>query len=342
MLYLTEADVERLLDMPLVLDVVERAFAAWHAGRADNVPRRRAKAPGVVLHSMSAAAEYLGFVGWKNYTTTRGCAIFHVGLYEAATGRLVALIEANRLGQLRTGAVTGLAVKHLSPSSADELGLIGCGWQAESQLAAVAAVRPLRRVLVHSRDPERRRAFAQRMSQQLWLDVTPVAEAREAVEHLPLVVTITSSRTPVVAGDRIAPGALVCAAGGNWLEKSELDLTTFRRASRVVCDDVAACQVESGELAAAVAAGAWSWQRCEGLAAVIGGAKSSASGGRGSGDDVKDGGLTVFKSVGLALEDLAVAVKLVELAHANRVGQVLPVGDAPKPLGPRPGFTPGS
>lgn len=324
MLYLTEDDVTRLIDMPTALTVVERAFAALGRGEADNVPRMRAQAPGITLHAMSAAAGYLGFVGWKNYTTTRAGARFLVGLHENGTGRLVALVEANRLGQVRTGAVTGIAVRYLAPDHVDELGLFGTGWQAESQLAAVAAVRPLRRVLVYSRSAERREAFARKMSERLLLEVTPVAEPQYAVEGLPLVVTATTSPTPVFSGSALADAALVCAVGSNWLDKAELDVTTFRRARRVVCDSVAGCRHEAGDMTPALAAGVFSWSQAEELAALVG--KTPA------GDSAT--GVTIFKSVGMAIEDVALGVHLVQQAQAQRVGLVLPVEEGLRGLPP--------
>ena len=137
-LYLTEADVTRLLGMRQAIEVVEEAFRRLGSGEAENVPRVRARATGIVLHTMSAAAGYLGLVGWKSYTTTAEAARFHVGLYEAKTGALVAMMEANWLGQLRTGATTGVAVQWMADPEAREVGLFGTGVQARTQLEAVA------------------------------------------------------------------------------------------------------------------------------------------------------------------------------------------------------------
>jgi ornithine cyclodeaminase/alanine dehydrogenase-like protein (mu-crystallin family) len=334
MLYLTEDDVTRLIDMPTVLGVVERAFLGMARGEAENVPRMRAQTRGITLHTMSAAASYLGFSGWKNYTTTAQGARFLVGLHENATGRLVALLEANRLGQVRTGAATGVAVRHLSHLDVDEIGLFGTGWQAESQLAAVAAVRPLRRAVVYSRSAERREAFARKMSERLMLDVSPAAAPREAVERLPLIVTATTSVTPVFDGEWLMDGAVVAAVGSNWLNKAELDASVFRRAVRVVCDDVAACRHEAGDLAMAAAAGAFAWERAESLAAVV--AAGAAAEGRSSADSANGQrpGMVVFKSVGLAIEDLAVAVHLVGQAQSQRIGIVLPVEEGLRGLPP--------
>lgn len=341
MLYLTEDDVTRLIDMPTVLGIVERAFLGLARGEAENVPRMRAQSRGITLHTMSAAASYLGFSGWKNYTTTPQGARFLIGLHENASGRLVALIEANRLGQVRTGAATGVAVRHLSSVDTDEMGLFGAGWQAESQLAAVAAARPLRRAVVFSRSAERREAFARKMSERLMLEVAPAADPREAVEGLPLVVTATNSGTPVFDGEWLADGALVCAIGSNWLHKAEVDAAVFRRARRVVCDSVAACRHEAGDMAAALAAGTFAWDRAEELANVVE-ARISATGmstiGMSATAEAPSSGhrdgVTVFKSVGLAIEDLAVAVRVVSEAQSQRVGIVLPVEEGMRGLPP--------
>ena len=246
-LYLTERDIRELLDMRTAIEVLEETFRQLADKKATNVPRVRAKATGIVLHSMSAAAEYLGLVGWKCYTTTHGGARFHVGLYDAASGELVALIEADRLGQLRTGATTGVAVESMADMSAAEMGLFGAGHQAETQLEAVAQVRQLRTAFVYSRNPARRNDFATRMSGRLGIEVIPVDRPQEAAEELPVVVTATTSTEPVFNGNDLAEGALVCAVGSNWPQKSEIDADVIRRADNIVCDSVEACRLEAGD-----------------------------------------------------------------------------------------------
>jgi ornithine cyclodeaminase/alanine dehydrogenase len=305
-LLLTEADVERLLDMPTAVTVVEEAFRQLELGAADNSPRVRVAAPGIVLHSMSAAAAYLGFVGWKQYTTTARGARFLVGLYNISGGELVALIEADRLGQMRTGAVTGVAVKYLTSGIVDQVGLFGSGWQAESQLAAIAAVRPLRRAVVYSRDAERRRRFADRMAARLALDVVPADRPQQAAENLPIVVTATTSRTPVLAAEWLSDGTLVCAIGSNWLTKTEIDAATVARAAAVICDSVACCEREAGDLANARDQGVFQWSQAIELSRVVSGKQSLT--GR------QPGKILLFKSVGMAIEDIAIAAWLVARA----------------------------
>ncbi|MHB8736957.1 MAG: ornithine cyclodeaminase family protein [Terriglobales bacterium] len=314
-LYLTEADVTRLIDMRSAVEAVEEAFRKLAAGEAMNVPRARAQGPGIVLHSLSAAAAYLGLVGWKCYTTTRGGARFLVGLYDTASGDLAALVEADRLGQLRTGAATGVAAEWMAPREAGEMGLFGTGRQAETQLAAVAVVRPLKRAFVYGRDAERRAAFAARMSVQLGFEVSPVDRPLQAAEELPIVVTATTSRAPVFDGAWLAKGALVAAVGSNWLNKAEIDTTVVRRADTVVCDSIAACRQEAGDFRDALDKGIFDWSRAVELADVVAGRTA----GRGRAD-----GIALFKSVGLAIEDVALGAKLLELARREGAGLELP------------------
>lgn len=310
-LYLNESDVAQLLDMPLAIEAMQEAFLALAAGQAENVPRARAAAPGIVLHSMSAAAGYLGLVGWKQYTTTRQGARFLIGLYDQQSGELVCLIAADRLGQMRTGAVTGLAARWLALPTADRVGLFGSGWQAESQLAALAAVRPLQQALVYSRDAARRSEFARRMADQLALDVQPVDDPRQAVLDLPVVITATTSRQPVFDGQWLANDVLVCAIGSNWLNKTEIDTTVVQRSQRIVCDSIEGCRREAGDFSQALRDGLFDWSRAVELKEIVERAEPPA------------GGVQLFKSVGMALEDVALGGKLLERARQVGAGREL-------------------
>jgi ornithine cyclodeaminase/alanine dehydrogenase-like protein (mu-crystallin family) len=265
---------------------------------------------------MSAAADYLGLVGWKHYTTSRQGARFLVGLYDAASGQLVALVEANRLGQMRTGATTAVAVRHLTAPNVDRLGLFGAGWQAESQLAAVCAVRPIRRAVVYSRTREKVQAFAERMSQRLSIEVVAAIEPNEAVTDMPLVVTATTSRQPVFDGAIVDDGALVAAIGSNWPDRAEIDAALVGRAAAIVCDSVEACHREAGDLLVAQRAGEFEWQRATELSAVVAG-KTTLSAQR--------GGVTIFKSVGLALADVATGELVLRRAQEQGAAQSLPI-----------------
>jgi alanine dehydrogenase len=315
-LHLTETDVRQLVDMPTAIAAVEESFRQLAAGRAHNVPRHRTQATGIVLHTMSAAADYLGLVGWKAYTTTRTAAQFHAGLYDQSTGRLIALIEADHLGRLRTGATTGVAVKYLAPADIDRVGLFGVGKQARTQLAAVCAVRPIRQVLVYSRQVERRQAFCAELSRELNVEVRPVERPEDAVREMPLVITATSSGTPVFAGHDAADGAMICAVGSNWLNRAEIDETVVRRATRIVCDSVSTCQHEAGDFSAAIGSGVFQWSQAIDLADVVSGKHRSQP---------PSDGLTLFKSVGMATEDVALGAVLIQRAKQHGIGSTLPI-----------------
>ena len=314
-LYFTEEDVDQLLDMKSAVESMRSAFRRLAQDQIDNVPRVRARRQGIVLHSMSAADDGLGLVGWKQYTTTARGAIFHVALYDQESGQMRAMIAANRLGQLRTGAVTGLAAELLAATDFEQAGLFGTGWQAESQLEAIVTTCQLRKVNVYGRDRERRQEFCQRMSERLQIDVVPVDQPRQAVEEMPLVVTITTSKTPVFSAEWLDESSLVCAAGSNWLQKSELDRDTIEKAELVVCDDVGACQQEAGDFAASLEDGAFHWQNAHELATVVQ---------EGAGWRAQHPGRAVFKSVGLALEDVALGAELLQRGEQRELGRPLP------------------
>ncbi len=316
-LYLREADVEALLDMPTAIEVMAAAFLALASGEAENVPRVRAKATGIVLHSLNATAEYLGLVGWKLYTTTKHGAKFLVGLHAAKSGELRALLEADMLGQLRTGAVTGLAIRTLADPQAASLGLFGTGWQAESQLAAAIASCPIQQAYVYSRREDARRDFAQRMTERHGIEVIAVDDPRRAVEYQPLVITATSAKDPVFDGRWLTPGTLVCAIGSNWLSRAEIDVATVEAARLIVCDSIVACQSEAGDFIQPLAAGVFKWTAAVELSAIVAGQHA----GKAQRQDI-----VLFKSVGLGIEDVALGGKAVELAQQRGIGLTLPIG----------------
>lgn len=314
-LFLREDDVVRLLSPRDAIDAVAEAFRQWAAGQADNSPRQRVRAPGLVLHTMGAAAGYRGYAGWKCYTTTRAGGKFLVGLARQDTGELVALIESDHLGQLRTGAATAVAVDALAPAELTAVGLFGAGFQARGQLRAVAQVRPFGRAVVYSRSVERRNAFAREMSRELDREVVAVDSPTDAAADLPLVITATTSATPVFAGSDLAEGALVAAVGSNWWPKAEIDAECVGRAKLIVCDSIAACRHEAGDFREPLAQGTFDWDRATELSQVVAGQAPVSAATR---------GITLFKSVGLALEDVAAAAVVYERARAAGSGTDLP------------------
>ena len=200
-LLLTEDEVGGLLPVSAALDAVEASFRALGAGEAQNQPRRRVRVRGGMLHAMSASFLPGQALGIKAYATVRGRASFLVVLWDSQTGAAKALIEADRLGQIRTGAASGVASRLLARPGAEVLGMIGTGWQARSQVEAICAALPIKQVRAFGRDEERRRAFCEEMARVTGVEVVPAESAEAAVRGADVVTTMTSSATPVLLGE---------------------------------------------------------------------------------------------------------------------------------------------
>ncbi len=308
MLYIEEEDVAGLLSMEEALGAVEDTFKWLGAGGGVNIPRSRVRLPGHTLHVMSAGIPALNLTGLKAYTTTRHGARFVVLLFQADTGELLAMIEADRLGQMRTGAASGVATKYMAREDAATVGVIGTGWQARSQLAAVCGVRKVTSVRAFGRDRPRREAYCREMSDELGLSVQPVESSRACVDEADVVITVTSASQPVLEGSWLAPGTHVNAAGSNALVRSEIDEETVRRASVVAVDSREQARMECGDLLAPVEKGLLQWDSMTELADIVAG---HAPGRKEPGD------ITLFESQGLAAEDVAVASVVYEKAKAN-------------------------
>ncbi len=300
MIHITEDQVREALPMTKAVELVEDGFRRLSDGRAVNQPRRRVVLDnGACLHYMAAGENEAGYLATKVYATRpRVGARFAVLLFDAETTELLATIDANALGQIRTGAASGVATHHMARDDATTLGMIGSGFQAETQLEAIAAVRKLKRVRVYSRSAERREAFARRMSQRLALPIEAAASAEAAISEATIVVTVTTAREPVFDSAALLPGCHINAAGSNHHRRAEIDAEAVSRAQVVAVDSLEQAQMEAGDLIAAHAAGRFGWGRAVELSAIVAG----ASPGRTSGEDI-----TLFESQGLAIEDLVAA-----------------------------------
>jgi alanine dehydrogenase len=304
-LFLSEDDVSSLAEPADAVPVIEACFRRMAAGAVDVMPRRRFAVDGGYFAVMAAADTELGVAGLKSYTLVGGRLTFVVCLFGLEDGALQALIEADQLGRLRTGAASGVAAAHLARPGAVSVGLIGCGRQAETQLAAIrAAVPTIERALAWCRTPDRLASFCDRH------DAEP-AEGAAEVAACDVVVTATTSKDPVLRGDWVRDGALVCAIGANDPRARELDALVIERASFVCCDSVEDAKLESGDLIDPVAAGQLDWLEVHELHEVVAGEVP----GRQSDTDI-----VVFKSNGIAAWDVAMAHELVRRARAAGVG----------------------
>ncbi len=313
-LLLNEDDVRQLLTMDDALDAVETALRKQALDEAQNIPRTRCQTDHAMMHVLSASAKGLGVLGYKAYCTSKQGANFHVGLFDGKTGQLQAILQADWLGQMRTGAASGVATRHLARADAATVGLFGAGKQARTQLLAVCQVRKIRSIHVYARDEQRRVQFCREMSELCRCEVVPAAQPELAARDKDIVITATSSREPVLFGDWIAAGTHLNVVGSNYLSKAEIDAATVKRANRVVVDSKDQARLEAGDFTAALENGSLRWADVHELGNVLIGRAA----GRESDADV-----TLFKSLGIGLEDIAVAARVIAKAKAAGVGKVV-------------------
>jgi ornithine cyclodeaminase/alanine dehydrogenase-like protein (mu-crystallin family) len=312
-LVLREDDVRRLLTMPDAIRVLDLAFRQLATGEAQNIPRSRLVLPEGrgVMHMLVASAPRQGVLGYKSYTAFREGVRFCVMLYSAENGQLLAMLEADWLGQMRTGAASGVATRYMARRVANFVGVVGTGGQARTQLMAVCAVRQVKTIRAYGRDEQRRRAFSQEMEALLGVEVRPAASGEEAVREAEIVITATTARDPVVKGEWLQDGTHVNAMGSNWANRREVDDTTVERSAIIAVDTLDQARLEAGDLIMAAAAGHFDFARAVPLASIV----SGTTPGRATPDQV-----TLFKSLGLGIEDITVAKHVYELARQQGLG----------------------
>jgi alanine dehydrogenase len=321
-LLLTEADVRSLLTMPIALEIVEESLRKQGNGELVLHPRRRVKLPdNALLHYMAAADPVRGYIGMKLYTVVRGVARFVMPLFRSTTGEMAALIEADALGQLRTGAASGVATKYLANANARTACIIGTGYQARTQLEAIAAVRRMERVRAFGRDPERREKFCSEMSERIGVAVDAASSGEEAVKGADIIITATSATKVVLEGAWLAPGMHINAMGANWPQKRELDAAAVDRADKIVVDFIEQSKMEAGDLIQAFGEDQSRWNAVQELSQIVAGKAP----GRSNADQI-----TLFKSNGIATWDLAAAVRVYEMAVARGVGKTIPLWETEK------------
>jgi alanine dehydrogenase len=304
-LYLTEAEIAELLMPTDALEAVEACFGRLAAGEVENTPRKRSKLEGGAFAVMFAVDRELGFAGLKSYAWLEDGTPFVVVLFDTEKAELAAVIEADKLGQLRTGAASGVAAKFLAREGASSLGVIGCGWQARSQVACIReAVPSIESVVAYCRNEERLAKFCGEVGAE-------AGESHRDAAVQDVVVTATTSRDPVLRGEWLQPGALVCAIGANDPRHRELDNVVLERAALVCCDSREQAKLESGDLIEPVGAGVLDWLEVHELQEVVAGELP----GRQAEDDI-----VLFKSNGLAAWDVAIGAAALERARERGVG----------------------
>ena len=316
-LHIDESEVKALFTMPLAIEAVEAVSKRQAAGEVLVHPRRRFELPeGAFFHHMAAADVPGQFVATKQYTYVAGKLKFLVCLFSTERGELLALIEADVLGQLRTGAASGVATKYLAQKDASTAGIVGTGGQAKTQLEAIAAVRKLSSVKAYGRDVAKREMFAQEMSARLGIAVRAVDSAAEATSDVAIICAATTASQPVVLGESVSAGTHINAIGANHMRKRELDAATVAKCSRIFVDNIEQSRQEAGDLVLGFAGHEQRWDTVRELSSLVAGICPGRT---------DPSQITLFKSNGIAAWDLAAAVCVYKQAKERRVGRELPL-----------------
>jgi len=315
-LHINEAEVKSVFTMSLAIEAVENISRRQAHGEVLVHPRRRFELPdGAFFHHMAAADLGDNFIATKQYTYVRGKLKFVVLLFSIESGDLLAIIEADVLGQMRTGAASGVATKYLARQDASTAAIVGTGGQARTQLEAIAAVRKLESVRVYGRGAGRREEFAGEMSAKLGVPVKAAASSEEATIDAAIVCTATTASDAVVSADAIKPGTHINAVGANHMKKRELDAATVAKCDRIFVDSIEQSRQEAGDLVLGFAGNEKRWDTVRELSSLVVGICP----GRLNAEQV-----TLFKSNGIAAWDLAGASCVYRLARQHGLGRELP------------------
>ncbi len=320
-IYLSNDDVRNLLPMNECIELTEKVFRDEAVGQAINLPRTHLPLPKGMHRTVFGIAHGFGVYGMKTYGSDRrpnapSRTRYLVMLYDLELGGLEAIVEARDLGQIRTGAVSGVATKFMAREDASTIGIIGSGWEARAQIAAMNEVRTISHVKAYSRSAEKREAFAAEMREVHGLDVVAVNFAEECVRDVDILITITGSDDPVLEGSWIAPGTHINGIGATGVNRRELDVDSVSRADLVVVENMEQARADCGELIYAEERGGFEWSKAVELAAVITGEAS----GRPSNDSI-----TLFDALGVGTEDLAAAAVVLRKAKEQGIGAELPL-----------------
>lgn len=306
-----EADVEKLVTMDAAIESIEQAFKLQAEYKVENAPRRRYRLGHGLLHVMSASLPTLGFAGLKCCAGMSETGRSHVILYDAE-GVAVAVLEAAKLGQMRTGAASGVATKHMARPESSRLGVFGTGRQARTQVEAVCAVRPIRSIVAYSRDPENRRKFCEEMAALTGAKADPAGIPEEAAKEMDIIITATDSKESVLKGEWLSEGTHINAVGANFLSCQELDVEAVGRSDCVIVDSHEQAMLESGDLARAAEKKAFYWEDARELGFVVIGEYPGR-------EDSSE--ITLFESHGIAMEDIALAAGVYEQAEKEQMGE---------------------
>ena len=315
-LWISETEVVSMMDMGDAIKALEQGLLAEANLDAQNMVKTHvAWGDGSTLHAIGATLPKAGFAGTKTWAHTEGGATPLLILFDSETGALKAIIEAFALGQMRTASASGLATEWLAAKDADDFAIVGTGKQAITQVAAVLAVRPIKRIRVFGRNEERLQQFAARVRKEFELKVTPARNVAEAVEGAGVITVVTRAAEPVLSAEMIVTGAHVNAVGAIVPSRAEVAGNVLARCSQIVVDSVPQAQKLSRELIEFLGLpDQEGWKKVKSLAAVVDSRQP-----RDPGDDI-----TLFKSLGMGISDLALGMRLYQKARDLGLGREFP------------------
>ena len=315
-LFLGEEEVKQLLTMNDAVKVLEETFRQQGIGNIINHPRYRIRTEKSMLHYLAGAVPHMKVMGYKAYTSYKGGVKFRVFLHSIETGELISIMDGNFMGMIRTGATTGVATKYMARGDSSWVGIFGTGFQAGGQLMGVAAVRRLKTIKAFSRNVERRKSFCSEMERLLEIETIPAENPEDVIKGTDIVITSTTSVEPVFKGELIENGVHINAIGGNFLFKREIDETLIRKSNLIVVESIEQSKVEAGEFLPSIEKGRLQWEQIHELGEVVVGKVKGR---------IKDEDITLFKSLGIALEDIAVAAHIYEQAKNKGIGEEIKI-----------------
>lgn len=315
-LVLNDADVRALMSMSDCVGVMEDAFNQAGDGKVWNRPRSRIRMPRGFHHLMAAYLADSEVFGLKTYTSFRSGTRFTTMLYDSNNGDLLAMVQGPRIGQLRTGAVTGVGTKHMSRVNSSTVGIIGAGFQSRGQLEGVCAVRDIALAKIFDVSEENSQRMADEMGDSLGIQTSVAGSAEEAVTDVDIIITMTTARTPVLFGDWLKEGQHINAAGSNHWIRQEVDDNVIRKADRIVADSIEDAQIESGDLLFPIERGRVMWSAIRELSDVVCGHITGRE---------SDQEITLFESQGVAITDVAAANFVYRKAVDQGLGKELPL-----------------
>ena len=308
-LLLGDKDVDAVMSMTTAISVMDETFLQASRGETWNRPRSRIRLPGGFHHLMAGAVLGNKAFGLKTYTSFRSGTRFLVLIYDSDTGDLQALIQGSRLSLLRTSAVSAVAAKYMAKQNTPRVAIIGTGFQGRGQLEGICAVRDVKTVKAFDTNPEILEKFCSEMSAALSIEVSSTKDPQECVGDADIIITMTTSRSPVLMGDWLKPGVHINAAGSNHWIRQEIDDSVIRRSDIVVVDSLDDAKIESGDLLYPIERGRIRWDQIHELSDIVGGKIT----GRTSCDSI-----TLFESQGVAITDIAAGAHV--YAEAKRLG----------------------